>query len=120
MASYYEPERRADPIGGPSYVSSLHRTLSARCCFAAAARSLRVPAAWGDLIAGVLAITATIALSSRSPWALAVSWLFNIWGAADLLFAFYQGARTQLDPGALGPPSLLLPQLCRRFSSCTL
>lgn len=29
-------------------------------------------------------------------------WLFNIWGAADLLFAFYQGARVQLDPGALG------------------
>src|SRR5262245_38260122 len=61
-----------------------------------------VPAAWGDFVAGVLAITATIGLSRRGPWALAVSWLFNIWGAADLLFAFYQGARTQLDPGALG------------------
>src|SRR5262245_13880404 len=61
-----------------------------------------VPAAWGDLVAGVLAIIATIGLSRRSPWAFAVSWGFNIWGAADLLFAFYQGARTQLDPGALG------------------
>jgi len=29
-------------------------------------------------------------------------WIFNIWGAADLLFAFYQGARVQLEPGLLG------------------
>ena len=56
----------------------------------------------GRPFAGVLATIATIGLSRRSPWALPVSWVFNIWGAADLLFAFYQGARTQLDPGALG------------------
>jgi hypothetical protein len=30
-------------------------------------------------------------------------WLFNLWGAADLLFAFYQGLfGTKLDPGMLG------------------
>jgi hypothetical protein len=61
-----------------------------------------VPAAWGDFLAGVLAIIATIALSRRTTWAIAVVWLFNIEGAADLIFAFFQGARVQLDPGALG------------------
>lgn len=61
-----------------------------------------VPAAYGDFIAGVLAIIATIALSRRASWAVVVVWLFNIEGAADLLFAFVQGARAQLDPGALG------------------
>ena len=61
-----------------------------------------VPAAWGDFVAGVLAIIATVALSRRASWATLVVWLFNIWGAADLLFAFVQGARVQLDPGTLG------------------
>src|SRR5262245_50387733 len=61
-----------------------------------------VPAAYGDFVAAVLAVIATIGLSRRSSWAVAVAWLFNIWGAADLLFAFVQGARTHLDPGALG------------------
>jgi len=34
--------------------------------------------------------------------AIASVWIFNIWGAADLLYAFYQGARVQLKPGSLG------------------
>ncbi len=61
-----------------------------------------VPAAYGDFVAGILAIIATVALSKRATWAIAAVWLFNIWGAADLLFAFYQGASAGLDPGALG------------------
>lgn len=61
-----------------------------------------VPAAWGDFLAGVLAIIATTALSRRTTWAIALVWLFNIEGAADLIFAFFQGARVQLDPGSLG------------------
>jgi hypothetical protein len=61
-----------------------------------------VPAAYGDLIAGMLAITAIVALSRDVSWTNSLVWLFNVWGAADLLFAFYQGARVQLDPGALG------------------
>jgi hypothetical protein len=61
-----------------------------------------VPAAYGDFIAGVLAIIATVALSRRANWAIVVVWIFNIWGAADLLFAFVQGALVQLDPGTLG------------------
>lgn len=61
-----------------------------------------VPAAWGDFVAGILAIIATVALSKRASWAIAVVWIFNIWGAVDLLFAFVQGARVQLNPGDLG------------------
>src|SRR5262245_49405741 len=61
-----------------------------------------VPAAYGDFVAGVLAIVATIGLSRGAAWGIGVSWLFNIWGAADLLFAYYRGARLNLDPGALG------------------
>jgi hypothetical protein len=61
-----------------------------------------VPAAYGDFVAGVLATIATIALFRRAAWAVTFSWLFNVWGAVDLSFAFYEGARVQLDPGALG------------------
>jgi hypothetical protein len=61
-----------------------------------------IPAAWGDFVAGVLAIIATVALAKRAAWAIASVWLFNLWGAADLVFAFVQGARVQLNPGDLG------------------
>src|SRR5215813_5307809 len=47
------------------------------------------PAAYGDLVAAILAVAATIALSRRTSLAPLVVWLFNVWGAADLLFAFY-------------------------------
>ena len=74
-----------------------------------------VPAAYGDFIAGILAIVATIALSQRASWAIAVVWLFNIWGATDLLFAVYQGLRIQIHPGALGAaffiPTAVVPPL---------
>jgi len=45
-----------------------------------------LPAAWGDFVAGVLAIIATLALTARASWAIAIVWLFNVWGATDLLF----------------------------------
>lgn len=74
-----------------------------------------VPAAYGDFVAGILAIAATVALSRRTSWARALVWLFNIWGAADLLFAFVQGLRVQIDPGALGAaffiPTAVVPPL---------
>lgn len=60
------------------------------------------PAAVGDLAAGVLAIIATAALSEGAGWALAAVWVFNLVGAADLLYAFYRGARVRLDAGSLG------------------
>ncbi len=61
-----------------------------------------VPTAYGDLVAGVLAIVATIALVNRTTWASMSVWLFNLWGTADFLFAFYQGPRVGLQPGMLG------------------
>jgi len=66
-------------------------------------KSWSAPAAYGDLIAGILAIIATLALVETVAWAILAVWIFNVWGAADLLFAFYRGARVRLDPGSLGP-----------------
>ena len=84
-----------------------------------------VPAAYGDFVAGILAVTATLALSQRASWAMVLVWLFNSWGAADLLFAIVQGLRVQIDPGALGaaffiptavvPPLLVTHALIFRF-----
>lgn len=65
-------------------------------------RAWSAPAAYGDLVAGVLAIIATVALAETSAWAILAVWIFNLWGAADLLFAFYKGARVRLEPGSLG------------------
>ena len=65
-------------------------------------RSWAAPAGYGDMVAGILAIIVTIALAQAAPWAIAAVWVFNVWGAADLLFAFYQGARIGLKPGSLG------------------
>jgi hypothetical protein len=61
-----------------------------------------IPAGYGDFVAGILAIIATLALALGASWAIAAVWIFNVWGAADLLFAFYKGARVNLEPGALG------------------
>jgi hypothetical protein len=74
-----------------------------------------VPAAYGDFVAGLLAIATTVALSRRTTWAEALVWLFNIWGAADFLFAFVQAVRVHIDPGALGAaffiPTAVVPPL---------
>jgi len=76
---------------------------------------LAVPAACGDLVAGILAIVAVVALLQRVPWAIGAVWVFNIWGAADFLFAYYQGLGVHLHPGDLGPaffiPTTLVPPL---------
>ena len=61
-----------------------------------------IPAAYGDFVAGILAIVATVGLAHAAPWAIAAVWIFNVWGAADLLFAAVQGPRLRLEPGSLG------------------
>lgn len=61
-----------------------------------------IPTAFGDLIAGILAIIATIGLVHRASWASASVWLFNLWGTADFLYAFYLGPHVGLQPGMLG------------------
>jgi hypothetical protein len=73
-----------------------------------------VPAAYGDLIAVILAFAASIALFKRVSVATALVWLFNVWGAADFLFAFYQGVfGVQLDARMLGAaffiPTVIVP-----------
>jgi len=61
------------------------------------------PAGYGDLAATILAMIAVGALVARVGWAIPVVWLFNLWGAADLVIALYQGAiGVQVGPGSLG------------------
>jgi hypothetical protein len=71
------------------------------------------PAAYGDLIAAVLALLALACLQSRSGMLLV--WVFNLWGTADLLYAFYQGNSVGLIPGQLGAayfiPTVIVPLL---------
>jgi len=59
-----------------------------------------LPAAYGDIIAAALALLAMAVVKSRLE--LAFVWLFNLWGSADLLYAFYQGNQVGLEPGQLG------------------
>jgi len=70
-----------------------------------------IPAAYGDFIAGILAIVAPIALVNRTSWATKSVWLFNIWGAADFLFAFYQARRVGVQPGMLGAAFFIVTAL---------
>lgn len=74
------------------------------------------PAAYGDLIAAILAIVATVALSARAAWGIAMVWAFNVWGSIDLLNAIYQGAiGVRIGPGSLGAafyiPTVIVPGL---------
>jgi hypothetical protein len=74
------------------------------------------PAAYGDLGAALLAIIAVLALSARVSWALPIVWIFNLWGAIDLLNAFYKAQiGVQIGAGSLGAaffiPTVLVPPL---------
>jgi hypothetical protein len=62
------------------------------------------PAAYGDLIAAVLAMVAALALRAQLLGALLLVWVFNVWGTADLLYAFAKGSRVLAEggPGAFG------------------
>lgn len=59
-----------------------------------------VPAAYGDLLAALLALLAIVALRAGWGSALALTWLFNVVGTLDLLNAFFQGNRLQVQLGA--------------------
>ena len=66
------------------------------------------PVAYGDLITAVLALLAMATLRARS--GTVVTWVFNTFGTADLLFAFYLGSRISLPttPGLLGAGYFIL------------
>jgi hypothetical protein len=71
------------------------------------------PAAYGDLTAAILALLALSFLSN--PFGVAVAWIANLWGAADILNAFYQANHAGLLAGQLGAayflPTLIVPLL---------
>jgi len=72
------------------------------------------PAAYGDLGACLLALTALGVL--KTPLAPLAIWVFNLWGTADLLYAYYQGALgAQIEAGQFGAayfiPTALVPLL---------
>lgn len=70
-------------------------------------------AAYGDIIAAFLALLALILLPSAS--GVAVAWIFNVWGTADLFNAFYQANHAGLMAGQLGAtyfiPTFIVPLL---------
>jgi len=70
-------------------------------------------AAYGDIIAAILALLSLLLL--RSPAGVAAAWIFNIWGSADILNAFYQANHAGLLAGQLGAayflPTLVVPLL---------
>jgi hypothetical protein len=72
-----------------------------------------MPAAVGDIVAAILALLALWALPSGL--GILLAWIFNIWGTADLLFAFYQGNQVGFLAGQLGAayyiPTVLVPLL---------
>ena len=71
-------------------------------------------AAYGDLLAAVLALVALLALRLGWPIALPLVWIFNIVGTLDLLNAVFQGLRYTSD-GQLGAtyfiPAIVVPAL---------
>jgi hypothetical protein len=71
------------------------------------------PAAYGDLVAAILALVALAGL--QTGLGLVLVWVFNLWGTADLLLAFYNGNSVGFAPGQLGAaffiPTVIVPLL---------
>jgi len=72
------------------------------------------PVAFGDFITAILALLALATLGTRTGTAL--TWVFNIFGTADLLFAFYLGSRISL-PDTPGFRRWLFHPGCLRASA---
>jgi len=70
-------------------------------------------AAYGDLLAAILALLSLATL--RSSFGVPLIWIFNVWGSFDLLNAFYQAGNGGLHPGQLGVmyfiPTAIVPLL---------
>ena len=70
-------------------------------------------AAYGDIIAAILALLSLLLLPSAA--GMAVAWIFNVWGSLDILNAFYQANHAGLLAGQLGAafflPTLVVPLL---------
>jgi len=73
-----------------------------------------IPAAYGDLLAAVLALAAIVALRWGLPGKMGLVWIFNTVGTIDLFNAVYQGFRHVPDAhfGAMYLiPALIVPLL---------
>ncbi|HEX4835995.1 MAG TPA: hypothetical protein VFW01_06645 [bacterium] len=72
------------------------------------------PAAYGDLVAALLALLSIVALRGRWRATLSLVWLFNIWGTLDFANAYYHGYQFKV-PLLLGSawyiPTFLVPAL---------
>jgi hypothetical protein len=70
-------------------------------------------AAYGDIVAAILALLALASLPRGA--GVVIAWIFNLWGSADLLNAFYLANDAGLVPGQLGVtyfiPTLVVPLL---------
>jgi len=70
-------------------------------------------AAYGDIAAAILALLSLLLLPSAA--GVAAAWIFNLWGFADILNAFYQANHAGLLAGELGAafflPTLVVPLL---------
>jgi hypothetical protein len=70
-------------------------------------------AAYGDIIAATLAWLSLLWLPRGT--GIVIAWIFNVWGLADLLNAFYQANHSGLLAGQLGAayfiPTLIVPLL---------
>ena len=70
-------------------------------------------AAYGDIIAATLALFSLLSLSGGA--GIAIAWIFNLWGLADILNGFYQANHAGLLAGQLGAtffiPTLIVPLL---------
>src|SRR5215831_14521242 len=70
-------------------------------------------AAYGDIIAAMLALLSLLFLPSAA--GVAAAWIFSLWGSADILNAFYQANHAGLLAGQLGAafflPTLIVPLL---------
>ena len=70
-------------------------------------------AAYGDIIAAILVLLSLLLLPSAA--GVGIAWIFNLWGSADLLNAFYQAYHSGLSAGQLGAafflPTLIVPLL---------
>ena len=70
-------------------------------------------AAYGDVVAAILALLSLLLLPSAAGFA--VAWIFNLWGTVDILNAFYQANHAGLGAGQLGAafflPTLVVPLL---------
>ncbi len=70
-------------------------------------------AAYGDIVAATLALLSLVSLPGGA--GIVIAWIFNLWGSADLLNAFYQANVSGLTAGQLGTtyfiPTLIVPLL---------